>query len=47
MQVMLTYCIHMHSNGHIPRRYHLPDLPMDAARIQVDAKKKPRAKPGL
>jgi hypothetical protein len=48
MQAMLTYCMHAHSNGHIPRRRrHLPDLPMHAVRIQVDAKKKPRAKPGL
>jgi hypothetical protein len=31
VQVMLTYCIHMHGSGHIPRRRHyLPDLPMDA-----------------
>ena len=48
MQAMLTYCMHAHGNGHIPRRRrHLPDLPMHAVRIQVDAKKKPRAKPGL
>ena len=48
MQVMLIYRMHVHSIGRIPRRRrHLPDPPMDAARIQVDAKKKPRAKPGL